>query len=491
MKKSVIAAVVVIALAGLGVGSVPLAESYVAGRIKSEIARGGEASVDSVEVGLWDRRVTLINLQSHQDGDLTARRLEASGLSGAFSDFMQGHTPLSDFRPGEPLHADRLELRDARLVDQASGASWSVKSLVVQGLDLARYDAAVDGPYRLPILYARIAGALSLRHLEGGNYVYTAPGTGDTLGLGKVAIDGFDRGKISAIVIGDLEATPKAADEVAFKVADLTLKNTNLSPILTPLSSASWIPGVPLGRIDVASLSGTGFGGTLLSRYGISLGSVSTESTHESVDVSRSRVHVENLVLAPGTDVEAIKFRLLLQAMGLNELRFDFDCAGTEQRRKGELVVDRCRLASPDLGDLTLAARFVNADESFWRAVDGGGLLAMAHSSIALGGATLNLADKGIVDRSMRAVAGATGQSPTVARAKLVQEIQSYQPANVLITEDLTKLLNTVARFVEKGGTLIVEARPDPPVGLAQAGYLRLAGPDLVSLFGLSARLSP
>lgn len=491
MKKSVIAAVVVVALAGLGVASVPLAESYVAGRIKSEIVRGGEASVDSVEVGLLDRRVTLINFKSHQAGNLTAQRVEASGLSGSFSDFMQGHTPLSDFRLGDPMHADRLELHDARLADEADDVSWSVASLVVQGLDLARYDAAVDGPSRLPILFARIAGALSLRHVEGDNFIYTVPGTGDTLGLGKVAIDGFDRGKIGAVGIGNVEATPKAADEAAFKVAEVKLKNTDLGRILTPLSSASWRPGMPLGRIDIAALSSTGFGGALLSRYGISLGSVSTESTHDSVDVSRSRVQIENLVLAPGTDIEAVKFRLLLQAMGLNELRLDFDCAGTEQRSKGELMVDHCQLASPDLGNLTLAARFVNADEPFWRAVDGGGLLAIAHSSIALGGATLTLADKGIVERSMRALAGGTGQSPTVARAKLVQEIQSYQPADVLITEDLTKLLNTIAGFVEKGGTLTVDAKPDPPVGLAQVGYLRRAGPDLVSLFGLTATLSP
>ena len=35
-------------------------------------------------------------------------------------------------------------------------------------------------------------------------------------------------------------------------------------------------------------------------------------------------------------------------------------------------------------------------------------------------------------------------------RANLAQEVRRYQPPGVLITEDMTKLLDTVARFVEQ-----------------------------------------
>ena len=59
----------------------------------------------------------------------------------------------------------------------------------------------------------------------------------------------------------------------------------------------------------------------------------------------------------------------------------------------------------------------------------------------------------------------------------------------MLITDDLTKLLETVARFVEKGGTLTLDAKPDPPLGL-DSGLLRKPGPDLVSVLGLTATVS-
>jgi len=83
-----------------------------------------------------------------------------------------------------------------------------------------------------------------------------------------------------------------------------------------------------------------------------------------------------------------------------------------------------------------------------------------------------------------------SAKAPAAARAGLAEEIRRFQPANVLITDDLTKLLETVARFVEKGGTLTLEAKPDPPLALNKMSTLARPGPDLVGLLGLTATLS-
>jgi len=60
----------------------------------------------------------------------------------------------------------------------------------------------------------------------------------------------------------------------------------------------------------------------------------------------------------------------------------------------------------------------------------------------------------------------------------------------VLISEAMTRLLDTVARFVERGGTLTVEAKPEPPLGIEGLWSLGRPGADLVRLLGLSASLS-
>jgi hypothetical protein len=69
-------------------------------------------------------------------------------------------------------------------------------------------------------------------------------------------------------------------------------------------------------------------------------------------------------------------------------------------------------------------------------------------------------------------------------------EIRRYQPHGVLITHDMTKVLDTVARFVEQGGTLTLDARPQPPLGLDKLEYLSRPGADLVNALGLTATLS-
>jgi hypothetical protein len=77
-----------------------------------------------------------------------------------------------------------------------------------------------------------------------------------------------------------------------------------------------------------------------------------------------------------------------------------------------------------------------------------------------------------------------------VTRANLARDIRRYQPAGVLITEDLTKLLDTVARFVEQGGKLTFDAKPEVPFGIDKIRLLQNPGPDLVEVLGLSATLA-
>ncbi|SJZ56642.1 hypothetical protein SAMN02745126_01651 [Enhydrobacter aerosaccus] len=489
MKKKWIALAAVVIVAA-GAAALPVGQRFAASRIKAEIERDGTATVETVEVGLLDRRVTLINLKTHAFGEVVVHRAQVSGLSVPFSDLLEGRTPLSDFRPGDPLRAERLEVTEARVVDPATGASLAVDALTVEGLDLVRYDGAVTGPYRLAILMARIASALSVRRIEEKKVVYTVAVSGDTVELEKLSIDRVDRGKIGAIAIDGVDATPKNANEASFKIAEVNAKDIGLGRMLPRLSDASWVLGRPLGRLEIGSFRVAGFGGVLLSQYGVSLGAISLETNRQSVDSVASHLRIEGLGVRPGSNAEAARLGVLLGALGLRELALGFDCSGEERRAKRELGITDCRLTIADLADVSLAAGLVNADDAFWRALDDGNPLGIGGSSIALGSARLSIVDKGVIERSVRALAAATRQLPSAARAKLAQDIRSYQPPDVLITEDLTKLLDTAARFIEQGGTLQVDARPDPPLGLAALGRLSSPGPDLVSLLGLSATLS-
>jgi len=489
VRKSVIATAAVIAVAGLAVAAVPLAEEYSARQIKAGIELDGAATVERVEVGLFSRSVTMHNLHSRRVGDVNIGRWQASGLAWPLGELLRGRTPLSGLRLGDPLRAGRLELADVRIID--SDSIWNIGSLTVDGLDLGRYDVAGVGPMQFSTLSARMASVLSVQKLEQKHTVYTAPGSGDRTAIGAFTVEHFERGRIGTIAIADVEGTPKAAAQPAFKMAELRVTGLDLTRPFAALSSPAWRPGMPIGRISVQSGSASGFSGAGFARYGVSLGSITTETTHEGKDISRSRTRIEGFVLAPPlSSLEALQVRLVLQTMGLKEVRLGFDCAGTEDRGKGEITIERCTLAGPELGEVNLSGKLVRADEVFWKAIDEGDSGALTRTTAALGAARLVIADKGLLERALRAMATATGRTPPEMRAFAAREVRQFQPTGVLITEDLTKLLDTVARFIETGGTLMLEAQPDPPLGLDKVSYLRTPGPDWVNVLGLSATLS-
>jgi len=491
VRKSVIALVAVVVLAGAAAAAVPVIERHAAASIKSEIEYAGTDKVDEVSVSLLARRVTLMNLKSKSAAEeLSIGRWEASGLAWPIGELLAGRTPLAGFRWGDPLSADRVELENVAMADKTTGGRWSMDALLIEGFDLARYDAAYDGMFRFAVLTARAMGALTVRRLEQRNTRITLPGTAETVGLGSVVLERYERGRIAVLVMAGMDAAAAEGQAAQLSIAETKATKVDLGRTISAMSSDKWFPGAPSGRIHVETASATGFGGELFKRYGITLAGVSFQTTQVRDKVSRTRTLVEGFVLAPPLrGLEGLSLRMALQSMGIKDVKADFDCHGTEDQDKGELTIDRCALVSPGLGEIEFAARVVNADAIFWNALDESDLLALQDSTAALGSARLVLADKSLLERSLRAFATITGQPVATLRANWAREVRRYQPSGVLISQSMTQLLDTIARFVEQGGTLVVEAKPDPPVGFDRLDYLLNPSADLVSVLGLKATL--
>lgn len=489
MRKLLAAAIVLVLLVGGAVAAVPLVEKRAAAQIKAEIERDGRTTAGAVEVGLFDRRILITDLRSRQPGEITIGRWQASGLAWPLGELIRGHTPIAGLQLGDPLQADRLELDDLRVVDGRAG--WSMRSLVIEGFSLERYDPPPAGDAdRLVHLGARVSKALSMSHLEQKGFTLTNA-EGDTAAVNGMSIGRFDKGMIGSVAVAGFEATPKSAKGRFIRIDDIKLTNLDLRRAFAAMSAPTWRSGMSIGRIDLEASTVSGFGGEALARYGISLGSISSETQREGGEVRRSRMRIEGFVLAPPLrGLETLQLRIALQAMGLKDLRLGLDCSGTEDRAKAEVSVDRCTVTGAELGEVGLSAKLVGADAAFWKAVDDGDELALLRTKAGLSGARLVIADRGLVERSLKAVAVTSGQPLSVVRAGLAQEVRRFQPPGVLITEDMTRLLDTVARFIETGGTLTVDARPETPIGLDKVEALSRPGSDLVNMLGLGATLS-
>ncbi|MBV8166566.1 MAG: hypothetical protein JO021_07215 [Alphaproteobacteria bacterium] len=490
MRKGLVALAVVVILVGAAIAAVPVLERHAAAEIKRQIELAGAATVDEVSVGLFDRKIKLLNLRSSADAEVSVGRWEASGLAWPLSELLSGRAPLAGWRWGDPLQARRIELEAVSVVDRAADSSASMDFLGIDDLSLARYDAAYDGAFPFAALTARALAALNMRRLEQRNLRVTVPGSSDTLALGSVVVEGYDRGFMASIVLAGLGGGPKDAPP-SFSIADVTLGGLDLRRVFTAMASANWYPGGPTGRIHLDKASATGFAGELLKRYGVTLAGASIETARESDKVSRSRMRIEGFALAPPLrGLEGMSLRLALQSMGLKEIKADFDCAGTEDRGRGELVLDRCAVIGPGLGEVDLTARIVNADPVFWSAIDEADTMMLLDSSAALGSARLVVTDRSLLERALRAVATFSSQPVAGVRASWARDVRRYQPAGVLISQAMTQLLETIARFVELGGTITIDAKPEPPLGFDRIESLASPGADLVSLLGLSATLS-
>lgn len=488
MRIGLVAALAVVVVAGAAVAAVPVIEGYAARQIKADMERDGQATVGSVEVGLFDRKIAVKDMHVKRAGDMSIGRWEASGLAWPLSELIAGRTPFSGLKLGDPFQAGHLELQDLKVVDK--NVQWTIASVVADDLRLDRYEPVL-GVGQFTALSMRIMKAMSVGRLEQKQSVFTDPATGNTMSIAGMTIGGYDKGKVGSFEVKDLDVVPKAASMPDFRMAEMKLAGLDLHRPINAMSAAGWRPGMPIGRIDLESASLSGFSGAGMTRNGISLGSVTQQTTHEAGGVKRSRVRVEGFVMAPPAgNVQALQLRMALQSMGLKELRLDLDCSGAEDRGKSELSVDRCALSGPDLGELTLALKLVNADAPFWAAIDDGNTFALLGSKVGLASAKVALADRGIVERTLKAAATTSGQPVATVRSGFAQEVRRYQPPGILITDDLTKLLDTVARFVESGGTLTINAKPDKPLGIDKLAYLRRPGPDLVDMLGLSATLT-
>lgn len=488
MRKSLVAALAVVVVAGAAVAAVPVIERYAAQQIKADMEWDGQATVGSVEVGLFDRKVTVKDMHLKRGGDVAIGRWEASGLAWPMSELIAGRTPFSGLKVGDPFQAGHLELHDLKIVDK--NVQWTIESAVADDLRLDRYQP-VAGDGQLTALSMRIMKAMSVGRLEQKQSVFTDPATGNNVAIASMTIGAYDKGKVGSFEVKDLDAAPKGAGAPAFRMADMKLAGLDLHRPINALAAPGWRPGMPIGRIELDSASLTGFSGEGLTRNGISLGSVTQQTTHEAGNVKRTHLRIEGFVMAPPPgNAQALQLRMALQSMGLKELRLESDCSGTEDRTKAEVSIDRCMLSGPDLGELTLAFKLVNADAPFWSAIDDGNTFAMLGSKVGLASAKIALADRGVVERTLKAAATTSGQPVAAVRAGFAQEVRRYQPPGILITDDLTKLLDTVARFVESGGTLTLDAKPETPLGIDKLAYLRRPGPDLVNMLGLSATLS-
>ncbi len=488
---------IVVLLAGAGIVGLPLVEKHIAAEMRTRIEQRGIAKVGAIEVSVLQRRIVLTDVAITPPpggvpaATLKVARVDAGGLGWPIDDLIAGRTPFTGWRWGDPVSADRIELSDIYVLDPAAKLEWRMEKIVVEDLDLPRHEPAAELLPGSLAQEARALAVLRLRRFEQRGLVFGSVGNAGTrVALASLVIEDLNKGRIGSVKFLGSDVRNAGAARPELTIADMSVGGIDLRTPLASLQAASWQPGMPIGRIWADRASFSGFGGEVLARIGLSFDRILMEATREGDSIARGRTRVEGLVLRPtGSGREGMQVRIALVSLAVREVAAEIDCSGVEDRTKGELEIDNCAFKSPGLADAAFGAKLVGADEIFWRALDSGDATAMIGTKAALGSVKVVVRDDTLRDRLLKIYADSTTQGVASARAQVALEVRRFQPTGVLITDELTKLLDTVARFVERGGTLTVAAKPEPPLTVDRIGYLTSPGPDLVDVLGLSATL--
>jgi hypothetical protein len=487
----VLAAVVVILAAG-AVAGLPIAEERLAEEIKFRAALRPGLKLATVQVSLLQRRIVVgeLTMVSGPDSTLRMGRVDVRGLGWPIADLLAGRTPFTGWKWGDPFQAGRVEIDDFEFVHAIEG-EWRVAKVIAEGIDLPRHEQPADvqpwGVQRQAIAF----GHLAVRRLEERELSYQPPDEfGMALKAKTLVLDGLAKGRLGALSMSGAELRDYATRPSPWlSVGELAMRALDLSLPITRLRNPEWTTGMPLGRVWFDQVTIDGLGGDVLSELALTVGRVSFESKREGKRAI-GRTKVESIALAPqGLNPDTVQMYALLTALGLREVTASLDCVGGEDRVKNEFALERCRLVAPGLAELEFSFKFINADEAFWSAMDGGDAFQIFSSTIGLGAARLVVRDLSLLDRLVKLSATSRGISPAEARVGMAREVRRYQPTDVLITEEVTKLADVIARFVEQGGTLTVEARPDPPITLddTRVFWGSGPGPDIVQMFGVTA----
>jgi len=308
VRKALVVVGAVVALIGIGAAAIPFAEDVAARRLKEGLAREG-VQAETVKVSFLDRSIRLSGVAGGPNAELAIADWEASGLAWPLDELLKGRVPFAGLSWGDPLHVARLHMRNFRLAQPDVGGSWTIGELTATGVDLPRYDAVYEGPHRSEAMIARLLGALTVGRLEQGTVAHQSF-DGTVYSAATIVLDGYEHGLMKTLEVNGFETRVANARAATLSVAEVAAAGVDLRRPIRIASSLDWEPGTPIGRVPVAKARLSGFGGDLLGRYGVSLGSVASETTRESADVSRSRTTVEGFVLAPSLrSVEALAQR--------------------------------------------------------------------------------------------------------------------------------------------------------------------------------------
>ena len=170
----------------------------------------------------------------------------------------------------------------------------------------------------------------------------------------------------------------------------------------------------------------------------------------------------------------------LFRQVGLTRITGNMQLSFTANREKRVFDLKQFRLATPELGDLSLSGRFGNWSRqvlvSLQRAIAGSGPDAFRRSKLVLYEAKLDFRDKGLTNRYLKFLAEREDTSLSKYKAgirKSLRKLKRELKGRKLLP--IRQMIDTLSNFIRKPRSLKISAEPGNPVRIAKLIKLDLA----------------
>jgi hypothetical protein len=170
----------------------------------------------------------------------------------------------------------------------------------------------------------------------------------------------------------------------------------------------------------------------------------------------------------------------LFRQVGLTRLTGTLRLGFTAEHDKRLFTLTRLRIATPELGELSLSGRFGNWSRqvltSLQRAIAGGGPDAFRRSRLVIYEAKVDYRDRGLVNRYLKFLADRQDTSLSKYKAGIRRDLRKIK--KVLKGRKLApvrKMIDILANFIRKPRVLQITAEPGSPARLSELVKLDLA----------------
>jgi hypothetical protein len=347
----------------------------------------------------------------------------------------------------------RLAARDIAL-REAGQESGRVERITLAGLQLP----AAGQPFDLAQL------RLDLAEIE--RAALRAPG-GEAVGFARLRVQAIGAGQRGSLALDELRVmmpgTP-FVDEVA--LARFAVSGVPVIETAQALLEGK-VPGNLTGRSDGA------LEGLLLNHAGREVGRIA-RITSESDDLpGRPGVATSRFAIAGASFAIPPELSGALAGFGYQRLAFGFELDGDFDEPRGEVELRRMRLAVEEAGTLDLAMRLSGFTGDL-----------NDTSTLRLHGFTFTYADASLIPRAFRADAQRTRRSEAQVRQQAIQQMHGALGAKLGVAHPVA---TPIAALLERGGTLVIEARPRAPLGEREWQQMQGDTAVLIERLGLTA----